>query len=183
MINKNILNEFKSHTDPNFSIIITDIETNTECNEESITFTVYQINKSVEQLKENAEVTSKKLHIISTLDIDENDLFYSKLKGYISDNATIQESQSGVSSHYIEAIDTILDKEIDIKFTNQYENEPKVIVNINKKYEALYRSLSTTYKKENDKYTGVTLKFNNLKTRSNYPQISVLIIGDEKNAE
>ena len=86
-----------------------------------------------------------------------------------------------ISSHYIEMIQIPLSKKIELDFTQPYTDIPSVIVNIDKEYELLYRSYSCEYiKNSDDKYVGVSIIFNNLKTRNNYPDIKITIIGDSK---
>lgn len=90
-------------------------------------------------------------------------------------------AENDISSHYIEMIQIPLSKRIEIDFTQPYTDIPSIIVNIDKEYELLYRSYSCEYiKNSDDKYIGVSIIFNNLKTRSNYPDIKITIIGDSK---
>ena len=185
MINENILKLFKSHTkSPYFSIIITDIQQTEECGQEGIKFTVHQINKSINELELGANIVSRDLHVVSSLDLDENNLYKTKLIGYSSNEKKIKSEtgESGIFSHSIEVLDTILQKEIQIKFNKKYEEKPKIITNIEKKYESLYRSISIESITEKidgkEYYVGANITFNNLKTRIEYPEISIIIIGD-----
>lgn len=187
MINQNILSMFKSHaSNPSFSILITDIETVEECGQEGLIITVHQIDKPLSLLEENTNITSRKLHIMSGLDTDDDNLYKSKLIGYISDEKkeTQASSEPGVFSHSIEMLDTKLQKEISVEFNKSYEKMPKIITNIDKQYESLYRSISIepVTKVENDitYYTGAKLTFNGLKTKKSYPIISIIILGDDK---
>ena len=187
MINQNILSMFKSHEkNPPFSILITDIEQEQECNQENIKFTVHQINKPISVLEENANVTSRKLNIKSELDIDDENLYKTKLVGYLSDEQKVSpiSPTPDLFDYSIEMIDIKLEKEVKIEFNKEYKKLPRVIVNIDKQYESLYKKISTEYltKEESDTiYTGVIISFDNLKTKKQYPLINITIIGEEEN--
>lgn len=197
MINQNILPMFKSHQgSPSYSIIVKDIECEkNECNQESVIFTVYQIGKDIDELILNEDVVSRKLNIVSDLALNSENIYHSTLTGYLSDEKNITPEQSESDNplnHYIEIVDVELNKNIDIDFKKEYESKPKIIINVEEKYESLYRTYSLTYKEklfensENDtieevrKYNGVSIKFNNLKKMKHYPIISIIIIGDLK---
>ena len=75
---------------------------------------------------------------------------------------------------------TYLQKEIEIYFENEYDEKPGILVNIEKKFESLYRTYSLEYFSANNKYTGVKITFNSLKFKTVYPAINIIIIGDKE---
>ena len=195
MINTNIITGLKPHNQISLSdisssyfVAIKDIEQKSECNQDCIEFTLCQIYKPLQDLTNEYDNIDKKLTISGSVESDNNGLYYTKLIGYESrvKNSNDTEEEYEENSHHIEILETKLSKEIDIDFSEQYsEGIPSVIVNIEKKYENLYKEYSTEYKKdENDNYTGVVISFKNLKTKKNYPFIKITIIGDSNsNAE
>ena len=185
MISENILEMFKSHqSDPSFGILITDIEQKEECNQESIIFTVYQVNKSIEEIA-TGNVYEKKLHIISELNLDNDNLYKTKLIGYLSGEKLVQtiESPNEILSHDIEVLDTKLQKEIEIEFNKNYKETPKIIVNTDTNTKKLYKDYSTDFIKNVDDLFCFKIKFKNLKTRKSYPNIGIIIIGDKIDEE
>lgn len=191
MINQNILTMFKSHqSDPPFSILVTNIEQKEECGQESITITVHQVNKPISEIEEDSNVVSRKLNIIGELDIDDNELYKTKLVGYSFDEEKINpiEPTTGILDRYIEILDVKLQKTINIEFNKEYKEQPKIIVNLPKEYEQIYRNMSTDFitkeKEINDEkikyWSGVTLTFNGLKTKKTYPIAGIIIIGDKE---
>lgn len=140
---------------------------------------------------ENLKVIDKELTVFSNVVLDDNDLYYGQLNGYIS-KEKINELESNKSktqsSHYIEIIDTVLQKTIDITFNRAYKQQPKIYITIDEKFEYLYRNYTISLinnGKEGDlkEYLGVKITFNNLKNTNTYPPVGVVIIGDEKTEE
>lgn len=196
MINENILSMFKSHiNNPSFSIVITEIEQNEECGHDNLAITVHQIDKPLISLEENANVVSRKLNIKSELTVDDKSLYATKLLGYLSDEKPVKsvKSETGIVSHTLEFLDTKLAKQITVNFNKKYVIKPKIIVNTEKEYESLYTGFSIEYITEDEiikdinneekviqYYIGAILTFKNLKTKQNYPIISIIIIGNEE---
>ena len=120
------------------------------------------------------------LDLYTDLDIDENNLISGKLNGFIYNQKEYEEDfPENTSDYQIEMIRTYLQKEITISFENEYEEKPGIIVNIDKKYESLYRTFSLEYLKTNDVFKGVKITFNSLKFKTVYPAINIIIIGDK----
>ena len=198
MISSDIINELKSHEkkddkdfSPEYFFAIKDIEQSNTCSQDNIEFTLYRINKSLDDVKANSTCYKKKFIISGRTEIGDDDLLYTKLIGYDInlDNKTT-ESSSEKNIPNVEIIETKLDKEIDIDFEELYlgkfdNNELKcvsVIINIEKDYESLYKSYSTKFKRdENDNIYGVKIFFNGLKIKKGYPMIRITIIGDVYN--
>ena len=89
-----------------------------------------------------------------------------------------------------------------INFEKTYKDKPFVIINIDKEHDGLYKNFSTEYicqtldeakaeARENGlsnieianatpRYKGVKIEFNYLKSYKEYPEINIIIIGDEK---
>ena len=133
------------------------------------------------------KVIDKELTVFSNVILDDNDLYYGQLNGYIS-KEKINELESNKSktesSHYIEVVDTVLQKTIDITFNRAYKQLPKIYITIDEKFEYLYRNYSISpVNNEEGEYIGVQITFNNLKNTNTYPPIGVVIIGDEKTEE
>lgn len=137
------------------------------------------------------KVIDKELTVFSNVILDDNDLYYGQLNGYIS-KEKVNELESNKSktesSHYIEVVDTVLQKTIDITFNRPYKQQPKIYITIDEKFEYLYRDYTISpidNGKDNDlkEYLGVQITFNNLKNTNTYPPIGVVIIGDEKTEE
>ena len=189
MINTNIINSLNPHDKINnqdisfpYFIIIESAKEKTECNQDYLELNLIQVNDSITNiLNNNDSIFRKKLSITGVLELDENDLYYSKLIGFESENSSPQENNTYTNiSHHIEIIETQLNKTINIEFSEKYLTMPSIIVNIEKQYESLYRSYSIEYKKNNkEEYIGVNISFNNLKTKNLYPEIKITIIGDE----
>ena len=195
MISSNIINELKAHDSldendisPNYFFAIKDIEQDNTCNQDNIEFTLYRINKNLNEVIENSLVYKKKLIISGRTEITDDNLIYTKLIGYESniENNKVEES-SIKNSPNIEIIETKLNKELDIDFTElyqgKYENDElkctSVIINIEKEYESLYKSYSTKFKRdENKNIYGVKIFFNGLKIKKGYPMVRITIIGD-----
>lgn len=176
MISQRILDLFKEHnTVPKYKVEIVDIKNNeVSCNQDSMTL-------KVKQIYSNGDVIERDLIIYSDIDIDSSGAYRTYLNGYIGDETPIEENDTEESSHYIEVVDAVLEKSLDITFNQPYINQPKYHVFVDKKYESLYRDTSQEYiKNKSELYTGIKITFNNLKTRQTYPKISILIIGDEK---
>lgn len=197
MINQNILSMFKSHaSNPAFSIIITDIQQNQDCGQENLKITVHQVDKSKEEIEQGANVVSRVLNIRSELGIDDEDLLITKLVGYSTNEQNIQTrpAETGLLSHFIEILETTLKKEVTIEFAKEYRAPPSILINIESKYESLYKTVSKDYISYDveeydtngeliDKktyYTGVNLTFNGLKGKQSYPLIDIIIIGDKE---
>lgn len=138
---------------------------------------------STEKILKNLKTIDRQLTIYSNININNDNLYIGELNGYISkENVSNSDINSNTeSSHWIEIVDTVLQKTIDITFNRRYENIPKVIITIDESDEKLYRNYSTSFVKDNDcLYTGVQITFNNLKNKNSYPKLGVTIIGDEK---
>lgn len=176
MISQRILNLFKEHTtSPQYRVEILDIKNNElSCGQESITLTVKQIYG-------NGNSIQRDLIIYSDFNIDFDGSYISVLNGYIGNETYSETNTEKQSSHYIEVVNTILQKTVDITFNQPYENQPFYYVINDKKYESLYKDTSVTYiQNEEELYSGMQIVFNHLKTRQSYPEIGILIIGDEK---
>lgn len=194
MINKRILNEFREHsTDPHYIVLITDMQNGEPiCNEESLIISTKQIFLSLEEYLQNPDDTTYKtverdLTIYSNIGINDNNLYVGELNGYISkEKATYAVPTSNTESpRWIEIVDTVLQKTIDITFNREYKEQPRIYPNIDKEFEKLYRNISYDYidnGKEGDekRFIGIQLIFNNLRSTNSYPNISIVIIGDEK---
>lgn len=126
------------------------------------------------------------LELYTDLDIDENNLISGKLNGYTYVNKITQEEfeEDSFLDRNIEILRTYLQKEITIYFDKdkEYTEKPFVVVNIEKKYESLYRTYSVEYLSSNNNqtYYGVKIIFNSLKFKTVYPGINIIIIGDKK---
>ena len=184
MINKNLLDALKPHNNPTYFTVIKDVEQSTECNQDTVELTLHQIhNKDLSEIEnETNQITEKSLTISSNLDVDDSGLYRTKLIGYESYSKVkrVKPQLEGITSHKIEVIQAYLSKEIEIEFNDSYIDIPSVIVNIDSEYEMLYRSYSTEFiLNDENKYIGVKIIFNNLKTRREYPYIKITIIGDE----
>ena len=203
MINENILSLFKSHNgDPSFSIIITDIKQSQECNQDILEITVNQVDKPLDNILSNGNVFSKKLTIQSNLSLNDDDLYKTELIGYISEEKKINptETEPGILSHSIEILDTKLKDKISIEYNKKYKNKPKIIPNIDKESDSLFRKYiinhitekkiekvtktingnSQSFEEEVTYYTGVEIEFIGLKKKYDYPIIGIIIIGDEE---
>lgn len=205
MINENILSLFKCHSgNPSYSILITDITQNQECNQDNITFTVYQINKDINDIiTDDVHVSSRNLTIQGNLDIGSDNLYGTKLIGYVSGEKAITEIPTKTGVKEIEVLDTKLKEEIVIEYNKEYEKMPKIFINTENSIESLYGKMEITQitenkikeveesyiteegteairKKEEEKtyYTGAILKFNGLKRKKEYPIIGIIIVGD-----
>lgn len=190
MINKNILSMFMSHLDnPSFSIVITDIKQEENCGQESICFTVHQIDKSLSELEENANITERTLTIRSELGVDERNLYKTKLLGYISNEEKITPDKP--TSKIIEFLDTTLTNEVNVEFSNEYKEKPTILINIEKEYESFYKNTIIDYITEErlvdeDKvtyYTGANITFKGLKRKSYYPIINIIVSGEIKDED
>lgn len=180
MINSNLIEEFKpkSGNGINYFFIISEIEQpDSICNQDSIVFTLNKINLPLSYINPKDNTLTKKFTITSNVNLDKNGNYFSKLIGYTN---TINEKPPEKEEIFreIEIVQTKLQKEIEIDFVNVYSQIPSVIINIDKEYESLYRTYSTEYKKDRDKYIGVKIIFNNLKTKTKYPDININIIGN-----
>jgi len=140
---------------------------------------------------EDLKVIDKELTVFSNVILDDNDLYYGQLNGYLSKEENNQLESNKLktqSSHYIEIVDTVLQKTIDITFNRPYKQQPKIYITIDEKYEYLYRNYTISpidNGKDGDlkEYLGVQITFNNLKNTNTYPPVGVVIIGDEKTEE
>ena len=197
MINERILNEFREHnTDPRYIVLITDMQNGEPiCNEESLIISTKQIYTSLEEYLQNPDDTIYKtikrdLTIYSNIGLNDNNLYIGELNGYISKENVkeLQRTSSTESSHWIEIVDTVLQKTIDITFNRAYKQQPKIYITIDEKFEYLYRNYTISpidNGEEGDlkEYLGVKITFNNLKNTNTYPPVGVVIIGDEKTEE
>lgn len=204
MINENIIRGLKPHTkinqadvSPNYCMIIEDVEQKEECNQDIVEFTLCQVNKSLQDILNNNIYSRKTLKIIANMDLNDDDFISTKLVGYEGvPEEDLEETPQYTNSHLMEVIDVILKKEIDLRFSRVYKKEvtgdntdlevnlnkpvlPAVIINIDKKYEKLYTSYSLEYETDgNGDYIGVKITFNGLKSKSSYPNIKIVIIGE-----
>lgn len=185
MINENIINGLNSHegsnTAPYYFYAIKGIEQRNECNQDSIIFTLYQINEPLESMSESI-FFKKNFTITATTDLDADGLFSSKLIGYESKERIIENEGVQQDSHSIEVIETKLSKEIIINFSESLKRDeelPAVVITIDKEYKKLYSGYDTEFFDDNEgNLSGVKITFNNLKTRNSYPVIRIVIIGD-----
>ena len=191
MISQRILNMFKSKDDDkegikNYITIITDMSNNENetCEQESVIITTkefYIPESFLTNLESIHKTAERKLEIISSIDVDEDQNYYGKLTGFITASEEYENDSENneIASHEISIIKTVLASEINIDFDNSYEEQPYIAITIDKQYEDLYRSYSTEFIKDsNDKYIGVNIFFNGLKGRQNYPEIGIMILGD-----
>lgn len=191
MINEKLMKSFSSNTDnPAYSIIIQNINAVEECNADHISFDVIQINKSIDEIKNAlASKTSeappsyicKTLHLKSILTSNDNSkIFSSGLMGYSSSSKKCPNtSGNNINNHSIECVITELQKEINIEFNNSYKHLPGLIFTIDEKTKELYDEIQMNFEKNGDTYIGVNIIFTHLKHRTYYPEINILIIGDE----
>lgn len=212
MINTYIINGLNPHEkinesdmSPEYFMIIKKATQKTECNQDYLEFDLVQVNQKLSDIIDNTSNFNKKLSITGVIEIDDNDLLSTKLIGFESGSDNSQVNNPVNTSHYIEVVETQLEKEIEIDFSREYIGQkeeittlldeegqeiegtkkievapPSVIVNIDKQYENLYRSYSTEYKKDGqDNYIGVKIYFNNLKSKKNYPMVRINIIGEK----
>lgn len=199
MISNKIIGGLKPHyknnindTSTEYFMVIKDIEDrstspNNICKEGIITFTLIQVDDNLNKYID-ADSTTKELTIKGLLNSDQDNIYSVDLLGYertVQTKIDAQETFPG--THYIEMIETPLNKEILINFNYSYSKIPSVIINIDEKYEGLYKSYSTDYitetgdeynLNENTQFIGVKITFNNLKVRKSYPLIKITIIGD-----
>lgn len=185
MISENILRSLSSKSgDPAYTLIITGYETGEDCNSEYIKIKMHQINKGLDVVEAGLSPISKELIIKGVLDIDDENIFITKLIGTsnIKSNKEVLSEMESINSHYIECVVTNIAKEIEIKFNRNYNSIPNINItmdnmtsgNLFSDYECDFDS-----HKKNNKYTGVTIKFNKLRKKSSYPEINILIIGDK----
>ena len=122
----------------------------------------------------------RSMELYTDLDIDTDNLITSKLNGYIYNKVSSDIEEEQENEHQIEILRTYLQKELIINFENEYKERPFVIVNIDKKFESLYRTYSLEYlsSDNNLSYYGVKITFNSLKLKTVYPGINIIIIGD-----
>lgn len=180
MINKNMLKGLEPNISPtSYFTVINKIEQKEECNQESIVFSIFQIDKDLESTIENASVISKELTITSGLELSEDNFYRTKLVGYCVDKDKITQIPQDNSSHVVEITEATLSKSIELKFENKYSKIPGVIVNIDQKYLSYYKEYKTSYlQDEDEKYIGVIITFEKLKSKAIYPEIRIIIIGD-----
>lgn len=199
MISNKIIGGLKPHfknnindTSTEYFMIIKDIEdrsinSDNGCKEGVIALTLVQADYNINNFID-ADSTTKELIIKGRLDSDEDNIYSVDLIGYerVIKNK-FEEQPTFPGTHYIEMIETSLNKEITINFNYSYINTPSVIINIDGKYEGLYKSYTTDYIMEtadeynpnqDTKFVGVKITFNNLKVRKSYPLIKITIIGD-----
>lgn len=193
MINNRLLKEFKS--EDNHTVIIKDISCEEDsCGQEVLKISTIKILRPYQDIVKNYDKNNKTLEIEGQLNLNSNKEYYTNLVGFISNEEIIKltspileegevlnDTYRSPTSHSIEEIRTRLNDEIEIEFNNEYTNQPHIIITIDKEYEELYRSYSTTFVKNNfnTKYTGVKIKFNNLKVKNSYPEIGICIVGDQ----
>lgn len=140
--------------------------------------------------KHSADNKNRTIDLYADVDIDENNLVSGKLNGYIYNKITQEEiTENNSSGYHVEILRTYLQKEIVVHFHKdgdnkeyEYFEKPGVVINIDKKYESLYRSYSVEYlsSNNNQSYYGVKITFNSLKFKTVYPAINIIIIGDEE---
>lgn len=190
MINEKLMKSFSSHgEDPAYSIIIQNINAVEECNADHISFDVIQVNKSIDEIKNALDTTyeapasyiCKTLHLKSILtSIDQSGIFSSGLMGYSSSSKKCPDtSGNNINNCSIECVITELQKEINIEFNNSYKHLPGLIFTIDEKTKELYDEIQMNFEKNGDTYIGVNIIFTHLKHRTYYPEINILIIGDE----
>ena len=185
MIDSRILKSLQSRsTNPAYSVIITGFDTQSDCSQEKLIVHLHQINKSLEYIENlpGVSVVSKDFIIKSDIDLKDEALLCT-LDGYTNYNGSVNpETESeltALTSNYVEAVDTTLQREITLKFEKAYTQMPHVILTIDEKYQSYYYSYSTEFITDTDgKYTGVTITFDRLKRKQVYPIINIAIIGD-----
>lgn len=193
MINNNILSMFKSNVDgPIFSILIKDIKQDKDCGEDSLQITVLQVDKSLNEIINNSEnVVKRTLDIKGQLELDDQDLYRTKLIGYVSGENVVKKIDESNSPYNktIEVLETNLEKEISIEFNKEYKKQPFIFINIDN-YKNFYKKEAFSFDKytksevingkevEQEYFTGVTITFEGLKRKQTYPVIGVVIIGD-----
>ena len=213
MINKNIIEGLKPHCDSNCSppycIIITNVEPEESCGQESIKFTLCQINKPLRTYKcvengqektipgildEDVVYYTKDLTLTGIVEMNDSGNYFTKLIGYEGNRSKLvdnREEQETYESHHIEVVEAKLSNKISIKFEDSYEKEPFILVDLEKESKNLYRDYDLEYEKEiireNNKEipmcSGVKITFNNLKKRKEYPWIKINILENKKKEE
>ena len=214
MINENIIKELKPHSDaicsPPYCFIITDVNLEESCGQESIKFTLCQINKPLRTytctekngqtktipgiLNEEVVYYTKDLTLTGIVEMDDSGNYFTKLIGYEGNRSELvdnREEQEIYESHHIEVVEAKLSNKISIKFEDSYEKEPYILVDLEKESKNLYKDYDLEYEKEiireNNKeipmYSGVKITFNNLKKRKEYPWIKINILENEKENE
>jgi len=179
MINKNMLKGLEPNTSPNsYFTVITKIEQKEECNQESVVLTLQQIDKDLETISEDASVIEKELTITSGLELSDDDFYRTRLVGYCIDKNKITPVTTAQSSHFMEIAEVTLTKEINLEFNKEYTSIPAVVVNIDEQFLSYYKDYTTSYVMEENKYVGVKITFNKLKSKAIYPDMRVVIIGD-----
>ena len=184
MITANILKSLTSRNEsPGYTLLITGYETGNDCNSEYIKIKMHQINQGINIIENGFDPINKELIIKSALDFDEKDkLFKSKLIGSsnIKTGKTMLDEGESINSHYIEGIVTTLSDEVEVEFNKTYENIPNIYITMDKKTKALFKNYEFDFGEEIENgYTGVKIIFNELRNREQYPDINILIIGDE----
>lgn len=207
MINENILEGLKPHYEgsysPSYFVAIKDIKKpETVCGQESVEFTLCQVNKPLfgyHKKNGNKDVYipgivddcisyEKKFVITGIVQMDDDESYSTKLIGYegaqsiITDN---REEKEIYESHHIEVVEVKLSDKISIKFEDSYERKPFVLVDLEKEdKDDLYKDYDLKFEEEVVKkddsnvilYSGVNITFNNLKKRKEYPWIRINIL-------
>lgn len=133
------------------------------------------------KFKHTSDNICRYLDLYTDLDIDKDGLAMGKLNGFVTkcDNES-ETNTSDTPKYQIEILRTYLKKEINVSFEYPYDTKPGIWINIEKKHESLYRAYSLEYKKNtNNEYIGVKIIFNSLKYKTTYPEINIIVIGDE----
>lgn len=151
-----------------------------------ITFLHTAENEGIEEESENE--IKRVLYLYPDLDIDKDGLVMGKLNGFVKklENNTEIVSDEEVNTeeitpkYHVEILRTFLKQEINVTFEYPYDEKPGIWVNIEKKFESLYRTYSLEYSQDiNNRYNKVKIIFNSLKIRSAYPEINIIVVGDE----
>lgn len=185
MIDSKILKSLTSReTDIGYTLLITGYEQKQTCNSESIEIKMHQINKKISEIESDTTPVEKTLVVQSALDInDDNGLMITKLIGNSNIKGQVQAIQASKSynSHYMEMVNTTLDKSIEIQFGQSFYNIPAINITMDEKTRALFSDYTLNFEKkeDDDTYYKVTITFLKLKRRQNYPEINILIIGDK----
>lgn len=215
MINKNIIEGLGPHCEtefsPSYCFIITDVQLEESCGQESIKFSLCQINKPLrtcEVKDENGQIIktipgildaegvyyTKDLTLTGIVEMDDSGNYFTKLIGYEGNRSKLvdnREEQEIYESHHIEVVEAKLSNKISIKFEDSYEKEPYILIDLEKESKNLYKDYDLEYEKEiireNNKEipmcSGVKITFNNLKKRKEYPWIKINILEDKNKEE
>jgi hypothetical protein len=186
MINEKILKSLTSRSgDPAYTIIITGFESGEDCNSEYLKIKLHQINKGINVVEQGLTPVEKDLIVKGALDIEDTEgLFVTKLVGTTNIKSSHQSlpTTESINSHYIEGIVTTLAEDIEIQFNRNYNSIPSINITMdNTVSRTLFKDYEFDFEshKTNNRYTGVTIHFNKLRKKAQYPEINILIIGDK----